>query len=189
MAGAGADWVGVGALIDALIEREGGYVNHPSDPGGPTRWGITAAVARAYGYHGAISSLPRETAAEIYRKRYWTAPRFDAVGRIYPAVAAECFDTGVNMGVGVAARFLQRALNLLNMRGRDWGDIAVDGAVGAVTIDALRQLAARRGAAGGVVLCRCLNGFQLVRYAEIAEARASSEDFFLGWVANRIGDL
>ncbi len=189
MAGAGADGVDVGALIDALIVREGGYVNHPSDPGGPTRWGITAVVARAYGYTGAISQLPRDKAADIYRKKYWTAPKFDAVGGIYPAVAAECFDTGVNMGVGVAARFLQRALNLLNMRGRDWGDIAVDGVVGALTIDALRQLAARRGAAGGVVLCRCLNGFQLVRYAEIAEARGASEDFFFGWVAGRVGDL
>ena len=39
-------------LIEALIEREGGYVNHPADRGGPTRFGITEAVARAHGYRG-----------------------------------------------------------------------------------------------------------------------------------------
>ena len=49
----------VNELIDELIEREGGYVNHPSDRGGPTRFGITEAVARAHGYAGAMAELPR----------------------------------------------------------------------------------------------------------------------------------
>ena len=49
----------VDALIDGLIEREGGYVNHPADKGGPTCFGITEAVARAHGYAGAMRSLPR----------------------------------------------------------------------------------------------------------------------------------
>jgi lysozyme family protein len=44
-----------GDLIDALIDREGGYVNHPADRGGPTRYGITEAVARAHGYAGAMA--------------------------------------------------------------------------------------------------------------------------------------
>jgi lysozyme family protein len=42
-------------LINALIEREGGYVNHPADRGGPTRYGITEAVARAHGYGGPLA--------------------------------------------------------------------------------------------------------------------------------------
>ena len=53
----------VDELIDELIEREGGYVHHPADRGGPTRFGITEAVARAHGYGGAIADLPREEAA------------------------------------------------------------------------------------------------------------------------------
>ena len=57
-------------LIEELIEREGGYINHPADKGGPTRFGITEAVARAHGYAGAMSDLPREEAAAIYRRLY-----------------------------------------------------------------------------------------------------------------------
>ena len=52
-------------LVEALIEREGGYSNHPADKGGPTCFGITEAVARAHGYRGAMRSLPRDEAVAI----------------------------------------------------------------------------------------------------------------------------
>ena len=71
----------IDALIDGLIEREGGYVNHPADKGGPTCFGITEAVARAHGYAGAMRSLPRTEAAAIYRRLYWLRPRFDQVAK------------------------------------------------------------------------------------------------------------
>ena len=67
-------------LIDGLIEREGGYVNHPADKGGPTRSRISEAVARAHGYAGAMTQLPREEAAAMYRRLYWLRPRFDEIG-------------------------------------------------------------------------------------------------------------
>ena len=60
----------VDTLIDALIEREGGYVNHPAEKGGPTCFGITEAVARAHGCGGAMRQLPRADAAAIYRRIY-----------------------------------------------------------------------------------------------------------------------
>ena len=97
---------GVDALIDELIEREGGYVNHPADRGGPTRFGITEAVARAHGYAGAMAQLPRDEAAAIYRRLYWLRPRFDQVAKRSPRLAEELFDTGANMGPAVAATFL-----------------------------------------------------------------------------------
>lgn len=53
------------AHIDAVIDREGRYVNRPADRGGPTCWGITEAVPRGQGYHGAMRDLPRTTAVEI----------------------------------------------------------------------------------------------------------------------------
>ena len=84
----------VEALIDALIEREGGYSNHPADRGGPTKFGITEAVARAHGYSGAMRELPREEAVAIYKRLYWLRPRFDHVARRSAAIAAELFDTG-----------------------------------------------------------------------------------------------
>ena len=59
----------VDQLIDELIDREGGYVNHPADRGGPTCWGVTQQVARAYGYIGDMRALPRSTAVRIYNLR------------------------------------------------------------------------------------------------------------------------
>ena len=123
----------VDALIDDLIEREGRYVNHSADKGGPTRFGITEAVARAHGYAGAMTSLPREEAAAIYRRIYWLRPKFDAVVERSPKLAAELFDTGANMGPAVAATFLQRALTALNRNGQDYPDLVPDGRIGPAT--------------------------------------------------------
>jgi lysozyme family protein len=113
-------------LVDALIEREGGYVRHPADRGGPTCFGITEAVARAHGYAGPMRQLPRSEAAAIYRRLYWERPRFDRVAERSAALAAELFDTGVNMGPSVAVTFLQRALTALNRNGRDYGNYILD---------------------------------------------------------------
>ncbi len=58
-------------LIDDLIAREGGFVDHPADKGGATRWGITQAVARRHGYMEQMENLPRNVAAQIYKTQYW----------------------------------------------------------------------------------------------------------------------
>jgi hypothetical protein len=101
--------VDIDALIDALIDREGGYANRAADKGGPTCFGITEAVARAQGYAGPMRQLPRADAAAIYRRIYWLRPRLDEVAKRSQRVAAELFDTGVNMGPAVAITFLQSA--------------------------------------------------------------------------------
>ena len=172
--------------IDALIAREGGYVDHPADRGGPTNWGITEQVARAFGYHGRMQDMPRSLAKSIYLERYWEAPKFNLINEHSAPVAEELLDTGVNMGTGVAARFLQRALNVLNAEGKHYPDIAVDGAIGRVTIAALRAYLGARGKDGHVVLLRALNAQQAVRYIELAEARPSQEAFVHGWLLHRV---
>ncbi len=58
----------ISRLIDELIDREGGYVNHSADRGGHTCWGITESVARSHGYSGSMRDFPREEAAAIYRR-------------------------------------------------------------------------------------------------------------------------
>lgn len=179
----------IDTMLDALVGREGGYSDHPADRGGPTRWGITQQVARAYGYAGDMRALPRQTALAIYRQRYWLQPRFDQVAAVAPKLAEELFDTGVNMGPVVAVKFLQRALNLFNRRASDYPDIAADGQIGPMTITALKAYAAKRGAVGLTVLQRLVDSFQAARYAEIAEANPSQEDFLYGWIANRTGPL
>ena len=122
--------VDVDQLIDALIDREGGYVSNPADKGGPTCFGITEAVARAHGYAGPMRQLPREDAARIYKRLYWLRPGFDQVAKRSARIAAELFDTGVNMGPAVAATFLQRALTALNRNGHDYPDLMPDGKIG-----------------------------------------------------------
>lgn len=175
-------------LIDELIEREGGYVNHPADKGGPTRFGITEAVARAHGYRGAITELPREEAEAIYRRLYWLRPRFDEVAERAPAAAAELFDTGANMGPAVAATFLQRALTALNRNGQDYADLVPDGRVGPATLAALDAFLKVRGRdRGEIVLLRALEALQGERYLRLAEKRPANEAFLYGWLANRIG--
>ena len=177
-------------LIDALIDREGGYVNHPADRGGPTCFGITEAVARAHGYGGAMADLPLDEAAAIYRRLYWLRPRFDEVAKRVPRIAAELFDTGANMGPAVAATFLQRALTALNRNGRDYPDLVPDGRIGPRALAALDGFLEARGKRGGeTVLLRALEALQGERYLRLAERRPANEAFLYGWLANRIGTL
>lgn len=175
-------------LITELIRREGGYVNDPRDSGGETKYGITEAVARAHGYGGAMVDLPLATAKEIYRRIYWTRPGFDKVSSVYPNVAAELFDTGVNMGPSVASVFLQRSLNALNRNGQDFADLVADGRIGWQTIHALQSYRSKRGMGGETVLLRALDALQGARYIELAEKSPKNEAFLYGWLANRVGN-
>lgn len=173
-------------LIEKLIAREGGYVHHPADRGGATRWGITTAVARADGYHGPIRDMPRAVAAAIYERVYWRAPGFDRIASRAPLLAAELFDTGVNMGTATAIGFLQRALNALNRGASGYADLALDRAIGARTLAALDAFLARRGAAGERVLVRAVDALQGEHYVAIAERRPANEAFLYGWLAERL---
>ena len=173
--------------IDDLIAREGGFVDHPADKGGPTRWGITQAVARQHGYMGQMEILPRSVAVLIYKKHYWRAPAFDKVAQIAPILAKELLDTGVNMGPGTATGFLQRALNAMNRNGADYPDIAIDRTIGTDTLRALEAfLATRRPAAEGV-LTKAIDALQGAHYVRLAEARPAQEAFLYGWLTSRIG--
>ncbi|AVE56017.1 hypothetical protein APD02_12175 [Acinetobacter baumannii] len=173
--------------LDELIKREGGYVNNPADRGGATKYGITQAVARENGWNGNMKDLPLEFAKSIYRKQYWLEPRFDQVNALSPSVAEELLDTGVNCGTGFAKPLLQRALNLLNNQGKaGWPDLKVDGVYGSATLGALKTYLSKRGKDGEKVLVRVLNIMQGQRYIEICERNKSQEQFFYGWIANRI---
>ncbi len=177
----------IDTLIDKVIVLEGDFSNHPADRGGPTRWGVTEAVARAHGYAGEMRHFPREQAAAIYKDKYWQRPGFDQVARLAPRIAAELFDTGINMGTGTASGFLQRALNALNRNGRDYVDISVDGRIGARTMTALGAFLRRRGSKGECVLLKAIESLQGARYIELAESRPANEAFLFGWLAHRIG--
>jgi lysozyme family protein len=179
----------VDSMIDALLEREGGYVNNADDSGGPTCFGITESVARANGYAGPMRQMPRDEAAAIYRRLYWLRPRLEEVAKRSTRLAGELFDTGVNMGPAVAVTFLQRALTALNRNGKDYPDLVPDGRIGAVTLAALDAFLKLRNGSGETVLLRALEALQGERYLRLAERRPANEAFLYGWLANRIGEL
>jgi lysozyme family protein len=174
-------------IIEGVLRKEGGYVDHPDDRGGPTNWGVTRDVAREWGYSGDMRDLPRGTAKAIYYDLYVKAPQFDRVALLSQRVGAELVDTGVNMGPEVAGRMLQRALNVLNAKGTHYPDVTVDGRIGLRTLAALRAYLGRRGAAGEEVLLKALNCLQGARYIEISESREANESFTYGWLRERVG--
>lgn len=161
-----------------------GYVNHPDDPGGETNFGVTRKVALENGYAGPMRDIPYTKVLDIYRRRYWD----DLQGDEMPdqEIAEEMFDTGVNCGMPVVKRFLQRTLNALNAKGTKYPDLVVDGMVGPRTIDALRRALA---VAPWYRLCvlRALDSLQCVRYIELAERDSKFESFVPGWLRVRVG--
>lgn len=177
----------IAALIDEVIAREGGYGHHPADRGGATNFGITEAVARANGYAGDMRRLARTFAETIYRRLYWERPGYAFVAELMPDIAAELFDSAVNMGAATATGFLQRALNALNRNQKDYPDLKVDRVIGAKTLAALKAFTALRGKAGEKVLLKAIEALQGERYLALAESRPANEAFLYGWLANRVG--
>ena len=110
-----------------ILHHEGGYVNHPKDPGGMTNLGVTKRVYEDWvGYsvsEHTMQNLTEEDVAPIYKKNYWDRIKADEL----PSGLDLCvFDFGVNAGTGRAAKYLQ---NLI-------GTVA-DGGIGPTTLRAL----------------------------------------------------
>lgn len=95
-------------ILADILRREGGFVNHPADPGKATNFGITQATLsewrRAPASVEDVRALTSDEACAIYRARY-LAPFVDAE----PAVRAQLVDIAVNSGVGRARQLLARA--------------------------------------------------------------------------------
>ena len=176
----------VNQYIDELIKIEGGYTDHPNDPGGATCWGWTEKNARARGYTGEMRNLPIKLAKQWYYEDYWMKPGFNKIHQVSPMYASELFDSGVNVGSYTALKWLQGALNALNRQGRDYPDLVVDGKIGSKSIAALEMYTAFRGKNGDIVMLRCLNALQTAYYFDISKRNEKLEDFFFGWVLNRV---
>jgi lysozyme family protein len=146
-----------------VLKHEGGYVNHPSDPGGETNYGITKAVAQRNGYHGDMRTIPMDVVARIYKKDYWDAVKAD---ELPPAVRYAVFDGAVNSGPVQSIKWLQRAVGA-----RD------DGILGPVTMGLVRDTNQEK-------LLRVLLGQRLSFMASLSSWPA----FGRGW-ARRIADL
>ncbi len=110
-----------------ILKHEGGYVNHPSDPGGMTNLGVTKRVWEEWTgkrvSEADMRALTPELVAPMYKKKYWDVIRGDDL----PAGVDLCvFDAAVNAGVGRASKFLQQAVG-----------VTADGQIGPKTISAV----------------------------------------------------
>ncbi|MCA6264154.1 glycosyl hydrolase 108 family protein [Phenylobacterium sp.] len=112
--------------LDRVLKHEGGFVDHPKDPGGATNMGITRDTLSDWLKRPAtvdeVKDLSRDTAAGIYRARYWSPILADGLPT---GVDYMLFDLAVNSGVGRAAKFLQLEIG-----------VTPDGKIGPVTLGA-----------------------------------------------------
>lgn len=178
------------AIIASVFAIEGGFIDHPSDPGGATKNGVTEKVARTHGYKGPMQDLPQELSAKIYHVDYIQKPGFEPLIELSRLVAEEVIDSGVNAGPAQPSRWLQTALNSLNRRGTDYANIVVDGKVGPGTLAAYRNLQRKRGAGPACeMVVKLLDAQQAAHYLRLASSDSAFEDFMPGWTINRIGNV
>jgi len=111
--------------FDLLITHEGGFSNHPDDPGKATMYGVTEVVARAEGYTGPMREMPLDFAKGVYKRRYWDECRCDLMP---DQLRYAMFDAAVNSGPKQAIKWLQSALG-----------VKADGSIGPVTQQAVNN--------------------------------------------------
>ena len=164
---------GVRALAEEIVAREGGFVNDPADPGGPTKYGVTLATLRGAGLDitrdgrvdiSDVAALRSDQAVSLFVDRYFLRPHLDLLpADLQPGV----FDMYVNSGA-TAVKILQRLLNSA------CAPVLDDGVIGARTLAAVRAAAAVRGAA---TLARDYALARREYYYALAEARPSSRKY------------
>src|SRR5690606_8907906 len=111
--------------LEKVLKHEGGFVNHPADPGGATNKGITIKVYQQFKKGATVADLKKITDAEvsaIYRKNYWDAVKAD---QLPSGLDYAVFDFAVNSGPSRAAKCLQETLG-----------VTVDGKIGPRTLAA-----------------------------------------------------
>lgn len=165
-------------IVAKLLKAEGGFVDHPSDPGGVTNRGITMASWAAYlgreTSRDEMKELSKEQAIKFYKSEYWDRRR---VEEFEPGLRHIWFDMSVNHGSKNAGKILQQSVN--TRQGNTALD--VDGLVGPNTMGRIGVLGLR-----DILVERFMffanNCFRRSRYAE----RTSSNDFIRGWSFHRI---
>lgn len=178
------------AAYKVVMRNEGGYANNPNDRGGETYKGIARKMHSEWAGWATVDLFRRQPGFpanladasglqalvhSFYKNEFWDKLNLDAVER--NDIATEIFDTSVNMGVGVAALFLQRVLNVTNKNGKEYPDLVLDGKIGPKTIATLNMH--RRP----LEVLKAFNCLQGGKYIGICEANPSQEIFFTSWMS------
>lgn len=168
--------------------HEGGYANLAADSGGETYKGIArnhwpawqgwpfidavklkvGKSANKINAEAGLDSTLQQYVRDFYKREFWDKNKLDLFAS--QEVANEVYDTGVNMGTKVAAKFLQQALSLLGT------PITVDGAIGPATLSKVNSFASPSK------LVKLLNLLQGRRYLDIVENNPSQKVFLNGWL-------
>lgn len=151
--------------VELTLEIEGGYVNHPEDPGGETKYGISKRVYP----HLDITSLTREEAGMILKRDYYDALRLSEVQD--DSVRWKLLDMAVNMGQLRAKLYAQRALN-----------VDVDGIFGPATMTALNLIAPARIMMRLIDIC-------VTHYTNIVTRNPAKVVFLAGWMKRAVKRL
>jgi len=169
--------------FNETMGHEGGYVNDSLDAGGETYRGI----ARKYnpqwkGWDHIDDTKPNIDDAfldlyvrQFYEERYWDVNCLDDFPQ---KVANEMFDTGVNMGIVRAAKFLQRSLNYLNRNGRLFDDLVDDGNIGTKSLSALNVI---MNEGDETTLLTMMNVLQGNHYFNYMTKSPTQEKYARGW--------
>ena len=148
-----------------MLKEEGGYVNHPADPGGMTNLGVTKRVWEEWVGHPVdekqMRALQPADVTPLYQRKYWNATRCSDL----PSGLDLCvFDTAVNSGPGRAIKLLQTYIG-----------VAADGAIGDKTLAAIDQFKNQ-------ALIDLINGYCDSRQAFLASLPTFGT-FGKGWTA------
>lgn len=172
--------------------NEGGYSNDSLDSGGETLFGISRKWNPQWSGWTKVDQIkltkPKQDwnkimvkddelilkAKAYYKIMYWDTNRLTEVQD--QSIANELYDTGVNMSVSAAARFIQRALNISNKNQTAWRDILVDGKIGAATLGLINSHPNKKA------LFKILNIMQGAEYIRIMETTSTQERFVYGWM-------
>ncbi len=163
----------IDALLEDLIRKEGGYVNHPNDKGGPTKYGITQGTLSAWLGRKAsvadVQNLALQDAEEIYKANYYHKPKID---QLPDAIQPVVFDTAVNSGSGKAVSMLQEVLT------KQGHELVADGVIGNMTIAAAEKSVAANAKALINAYCDRRKAF----FISIAARNPSQKVFLTGWI-------
>jgi|WetSurSiteA1Bulk_404760.scaffolds.fasta_scaffold00918_12 lysozyme family protein len=176
------------------MKFEGGYVNDPNDAGGETYKGISRRYNPSWegwaiidNYRETDGNFPKcldmdsglQTSVKMfYKQQYWDRNLLDEFND--QELAEEMFDTGVNMGISRAAKFLQEGMNYLNKNGELYSDVDVDGKIGDDTMAGLAFLEQN----GDIpVLYKIINILQGMHYLNYMNNSPNQERYARGWLS------
>jgi lysozyme family protein len=119
--------VSVRHIIKEIIRREGGYVNHPNDRGGPTKYGVTHKTLSRYLKREAsiedVKHMTEETAYEIYERDYYEGPRINTLPAPLRSIVT---DASVLYGPRRAIKFVQQIVNEAGFAHRKMGKFLIN---------------------------------------------------------------